>query len=86
MPGLGAAPGHSKATEGREAVVARLSAGQYFGEMALLSRSPRNATIRAVTATRLAVLGKENFLTMLRTIPAVHEDIMLTIQKRASRI
>ncbi|HUO34401.1 MAG TPA: cyclic nucleotide-binding domain-containing protein [Candidatus Acidoferrum sp.] len=68
---------------GAERVVATLSKGQYFGEMALISDVPRNATVRAVTAARLAVLGKENFLTMLRVMPRTEEDIMKTVNERA---
>ncbi len=69
--------------DGSESVVARLASGQYFGEMALLSSQPRNATVRAATAARLAVLGKDNFLTMLRVLPSTREDILATVQKRA---
>ena len=70
---------------GKDIVIAKLSKGQYFGEMALLSNSPRNATTRTVTATRLAVLGKKNFLTMVSTIPVVQEDVMKAIQERAMK-
>lgn len=68
---------------GAERVIATLSKGQYFGEMALISDAPRNATVRAVTATRLAVLGKQNFLTMLSLLPRTQEDIMKTVNARA---
>ena len=68
---------------GVEEVVAKLSRGQYFGEIALLRNSPRNATIRAASRTELAVLGKQNFMTMLSLIPAAQEDIMKTVNERA---
>jgi len=64
-------------------VVAKLANGQYFGEMALIHNAPRNATVRAVARTELAVLGKGNFLTMLSLIPATQEDIMKTVNERA---
>jgi hypothetical protein len=66
-----------------ETVVAKLSRGQYFGEMALLHNAPRNATIRAATRTEVAVLGKQNFLTMLTLIPSTQTDIMKTVNERA---
>lgn len=66
-----------------EAVVAKLSRGQYFGEMALIRNAPRNATIRAASRTEVAVLGKQNFLTMLNLIPSTQEDIMKTVNERA---
>ena len=68
---------------GAERVVATLSKGQYFGEMALISDAPRNATVRAVTSVRLAVLGKQNFLTMLSLMPHTQEDILKTVNLRA---
>lgn len=72
--------------DGVQRVFAKLSKGQYFGEMALISEAPRNATVRAVTPTRLAVLGKQNFLTMLKLMPHTQEDVMKTVSSRAMTI
>jgi hypothetical protein len=70
--------------QGAEArTVARLSQGQYFGEMALITSHPRNATVRAVSEARVAVLGKENFLTLINLMPSTREDIMKTVNQRA---
>lgn len=71
--------------DGVKQVVARLSKGEYFGEMALISNAPRNATVRSVTPVRLAILGKQNFLTMLSVMPHTQEDIMQTMKVRAMR-
>ncbi|MFZ3216501.1 MAG: cyclic nucleotide-binding domain-containing protein [Candidatus Acidiferrales bacterium] len=68
---------------GVEKKIATLSKGQYFGEMALISDASRNATVRAVTPVRVAILGKQNFLTMLRLLPSTQEDIMKTMNARA---
>lgn len=68
---------------GAENVIARLSNGQYFGEMALISDAPRNATVRAVTPAKVAILGKANFLTMLKVMPVTQEDIMKRVGERA---
>lgn len=70
---------------GTETVLARLSTGQYFGEMALIGNAARNATVRAVTPARVAILGKQNFLTMLSLMPRTQEDIMKTVNERAMR-
>ena len=70
---------------GAEKVIARLSTGQYFGEMALIGNESRNATVRAVTPGRVAILGKQNFLTMLKLMPHTQEDIMKTVNERAMR-
>jgi len=70
---------------GQEKIVAVLREGEYFGEMALITSHPRNATVRAVNATKLAVLGKRNFLTMLNLMPSARKDIMLTMTERAMK-
>ncbi|HME09064.1 MAG TPA: cyclic nucleotide-binding domain-containing protein [Bryobacteraceae bacterium] len=50
---------------GQDRVIATLGKDRYFGEMALLSNAPRNATVRALKETRVAALGKENFVRLL---------------------
>jgi hypothetical protein len=67
---------------GQETVVARLGPGQHFGEMALLSNQPRNATIRATEACSLSVLGKRNFMTLLAALPATRDHIVATARTR----
>ncbi len=70
---------------GLEKVVATLGEGQYFGETALITSHPRNATVRAINATKLAVLGKKNFMTMLTLLPSARTDIMNTVTERAMK-
>jgi CRP-like cAMP-binding protein len=41
--------------------VARLGAGEFFGELALMSGKPRNATVTAARPVDTYVLGKEDF-------------------------
>lgn len=65
------------------AVLATRGPGEYFGEMALLSNAPRSATVRATAPTELAVLGKQNFLDMIRLMPATEEAILNTVRERA---
>lgn len=49
----------SKAVTGRvEQVLARVGAGDFFGEMALFDRSPRSATVQAETDATLLVLDR----------------------------
>lgn len=43
--------------------------GQIIGEMALIDRSPRSATVRAVTKSRVALLNEQNFANLLRSDP-----------------
>jgi len=46
-------------------VLRRLGRGQFFGEIGLLSRVPRTATVTAVSGGSLVVLGKEEFLQLV---------------------
>ena len=68
-----------------ETVIATLPEGQYFGEMALLSDTVRNATVRARTVATLELVGKENFLALLNAMRSAREDIMTTAQKRSMK-
>ncbi|MEM1092538.1 MAG: cyclic nucleotide-binding domain-containing protein [Pseudomonadota bacterium] len=55
-----------KQIEGREQVVATLSEGDSFGEDALTSNEPRNASVKARTAGQLMRLGKSDFSELLK--------------------
>lgn len=46
-----------------------LGAGEYFGEMALLSNQPRTATVRALQATDLLTVNKGDFDKLLSGFP-----------------
>jgi hypothetical protein len=69
--------------ESTGAVLASLHSGQYFGEMALIADAPRNATVRAITPVELAVLGKRNFIDMMKLLPVTEESILGTVRTRA---
>lgn len=56
-------------TDGTETVLARLHAGEYFGEMALLNNTPRTATIRCVTAMDTLSLPKHEFSALAANLP-----------------
>ena len=66
-------------------VLRTLGTGDYFGEIALIADAPRSATIRTVSPVEVAVLGKRNFLSMMRLIPTTEQAILETVRKRASR-
>ena len=46
--------------------IAQLDKGQYFGEMALIYDSPRSASVKALTETRLKAIQREDFNDLLQ--------------------
>ncbi len=63
--------------------IAELGEGQSFGEMALLTGGPRTASVRAVTATDLLEIGKENFDQLLARDPRVAAAVERLSHERA---
>ena len=55
----------STADDTKARVLRRLGRGQFFGEIGLLSRVPRTATVTAVSGGSLVVLGKDDFLQLV---------------------
>jgi len=71
--------------QGKESILATLFPGDYFGEMSLLTNEPRNATVRAKGSLMAEVIGKENFLSMLRAVRSAREDVTRTVHQRLHR-
>src|SRR5207253_2475945 len=65
----------SRRIAGREVVLSYLSAGNYVGEMALLSESPRTATVKAAVTTEAVVLEAGVFKRVLARNPKWREDM-----------
>ena len=65
----------SRVLGGREVVLSYLSAGNYLGEMALLSETPRMATVKATVTTEVLVLKADSFKRVLRRNPKWREDM-----------
>lgn len=56
-------------------VVAELNAGLFFGEMAVLTRQPRSATVEAVTPCELVSFPRDPVTAILNDYPPVREII-----------
>lgn len=74
-----------KGLVGGQKKVAELPTGSFFGEMALISDEPRNATVIADEPTELFVLYKSDFKKILLANPRISEIINSEIQKRKSQ-
>ncbi len=70
--------------DGKE-VYATLKDGDFFGEIALLLKQPRNATIRSVEYCDLYSLSKESFDLVISNYPHFEKDIQLMAQERMNK-
>ena len=62
--------------------VAGLGPGQYFGELALLDRGARSATVVAETAMNLLVLGQREFSAILDEVPGLAHKLLTIMAGR----
>jgi len=62
-------------------VVNHHDSGEFFGELALLSRQRRAASVIAVTDMRLLVVHRRYFRELLRICPDLHERVILPLQR-----
>ncbi len=65
--------------------VATLSAGNSFGELALLTRMPRNATVEAATEMTVLVLGQREFSGLLDEVPGMAHKLLSSMADRLSQ-
>jgi CRP-like cAMP-binding protein len=62
--------------------VATLGRGQFFGELSLLDRGPRSATVVANTDMTLVVLGQREFLGVIDEVPAMAHKLLAALAGR----
>lgn len=71
-----------KDINGSQCVLAKLSAGQYFGEMALLSKSTRQATVRCTSPMNTMSLAKREFGLLASYLPEVRQTLQNVMHQR----
>jgi len=69
-------------TEGHEVILAEFGSGEFFGEMALLDGKPRSADAIVVEEARLAVLARDEFLSLLHKSPEIAVGILGALTNR----
>ena len=62
--------------------VAKLGPGSFFGDLALLDRAPRNATITAETPMELVVLGQREFAALIDEVPGFAHKLLAGLARR----
>jgi CRP-like cAMP-binding protein len=65
---------------GRKA--AELDAGSYFGELALLDRLPRSATVKAATDMELLAIDQKDFNKILKDSPSMVRKLLVATASR----
>lgn len=65
-----------------DGTVRRLGEGEFFGEMALLSREPRNATVTSTVTTDLLIIDAVDFLRLCERLPQMRESVEAVSRER----
>jgi CRP/FNR family transcriptional regulator/CRP/FNR family cyclic AMP-dependent transcriptional regulator len=68
--------------DGREKILEFLDAGSFFGEMALLDRAPRIASVKTLKPVKLLALSRTDFLKLLRKSPDLALSVIQELCKR----
>lgn len=76
----------SREEDGAERDLATLFAGDFFGEMALLTGEPRSATCRAVTPCALYRLTRSDFGEVRRTHPSIQAALAAVERERREEL
>jgi CRP/FNR family transcriptional regulator, cyclic AMP receptor protein len=63
-------------------VVATRGPGEYVGEIALLDKRPRTATVVAATSVSVEVLSRREFVSLLAQASELSEQILATMAQR----
>jgi CRP/FNR family transcriptional regulator, cyclic AMP receptor protein len=73
--------GEVEVRQGNRVVVTR-GPGEYVGEIALLDKRPRTATVVAATPVSVEVLSRREFMSLLAEAPELSEQILATVAQR----
>lgn len=68
------------------AIIAELDGNAFFGEMALVSEEPRNASIKAIGEVEALVLKKADFRELLESKPSIASAVSYEVVKRSNTL
>ncbi len=69
-----------------ERELARLGAGDFFGEMSLFDDEPRSATVSAIDDVEVLILNRDRFHSLVQQRPAVLMELCTTLVRRLRRM
>lgn len=56
--------------------------GDFFGEIALITETPRSATVVATSTVRLLVITGQSFQRLLKDTPSIQSKVLLALAQR----
>jgi len=68
--------------DGREAVLNHQQAGDYFGDLALIDKQPRVASVMTMEPSKFMIISRENFLTCLSKNPEIAINLIKPMTSR----
>ena len=71
-----------KAQDGQPLRVDARTAGEFFGEMSLLTGEPRSASVVAESETKVITIGKKDFVEILTADPMILELLLNALERR----
>lgn len=63
--------------------VATLGPGDFFGELSLIAKVPRTATVTADTDMVIEALNRQEFATLLDESPSIARNVLAAVAKRS---
>ncbi len=72
-------------TDGNDVTLAEMRPGDFFGEMAVIDGRPRSADASIAAEARLAVIGREDFLSLCRRQPEIALEMVSAMGVRLRR-
>lgn len=72
-------------SEGKQAILAGLGKGDFFGEMAILDGEPRSASVIAATECSLMMLYRKPFIDILYKYPRITIEMLIAMSRRLRR-
>jgi len=71
--------------DGREVIFALLGKGSFFGEMSLLDKEPRSATVTTMQDSRFAHIRRRDLVPLLLEQPAITVKLLVEVAARLRR-
>lgn len=66
----------------RKELLEELGDGSFFGEISLVAKTPRTATIETIAPSRVLVIGERDFDRLLRDVPKIQLKVLRALALR----